>query len=62
MAPKRGVRPWPRNWIAARRWTMRAIDAGPTLGRLLEGISNERARCLRGILIAEIPLKLADRV
>src|SRR5437660_5830150 len=34
-------------WIAARRWTMRAIEAG----RLLEGVSDERARSLRGILI-----------
>ena len=29
---------------------------GPTLGRLLEGVSHERARCLRGIPIAELPL------
>jgi hypothetical protein len=26
-----------------------------TLGRLLEGVSRERARCLRGILVVEIP-------
>jgi hypothetical protein len=36
-----------QSWIAARRWTMRAIEAGLALGRLLEGVSHERARCLR---------------
>jgi hypothetical protein len=39
-------------WIAARCWTMRAIEAGllsVTLGRLLKGVSHERARCPRGI-------------
>src|SRR5271168_594445 len=39
-------------WIAARRWTMRAIEAGAggaaPSGRLPKGISPERARCLRG--------------
>ena len=35
-------------WIAARRWTMRAIEAG-LLGRLPKGVSHERARCVRGI-------------
>src|SRR5205085_2545035 len=34
-------------WIAARRWTMRAIEVGLTLGRLPKGVSHERARCLR---------------
>src|SRR5205823_739405 len=35
-------------WIGARRWTMRAIEAGLyTLGRLPKGVSHERARCLR---------------
>src|SRR3954447_26087600 len=41
-------------WIAARRWTMRAIEAY-NLGRLLEGVSHERARCLKGIPRPEIP-------
>jgi hypothetical protein len=37
-------------WIAARRWTMRAIEVGLLpLGRLPKGVSHERARCLRGI-------------
>ncbi len=40
-------------WIAARRWTMRAIEAGPTLGRLLEGVSRERARCVKGVPLPE---------
>ena len=35
-------------WIAARRWTMRGDRGGSTLGRLLEGVPHERARCLRG--------------
>ena len=39
---------------------------GPTLGRLLEGVSRERARCLRGIPIPEIPFaswsRMADSV
>src|SRR5580704_15538515 len=34
-------------WIAARRWTMRAIEVGLPVGRLLKGVSYERARCLR---------------
>jgi hypothetical protein len=42
-------------WIAARRWTMRAIEVGLLLGRLLEGVSRERARCLKGIPRPEIP-------
>ena len=28
---------------------------GPTLGRLLEGVSHERARCPRGIPVVEMP-------
>src|SRR5271156_3138626 len=40
-------------WIAARRWTMRAIDAGLPLGGLLEGVPHERARCLRGVPLRE---------
>jgi hypothetical protein len=28
---------------------MRAIDAGLSIGRLLEGILHERARCLKGV-------------
>jgi hypothetical protein len=43
-------------WIAARRWTMRAIEAGLTLGGLLEGVSDERARCPRGVQIVESSL------
>jgi hypothetical protein len=39
-------------WIAARRWTMRAIEAG-----LPEGVSRERARCPRGVP----PLKMRPR-
>src|SRR5438477_12863236 len=34
-------------WTAARRWTMRAIEAGPSIGRVLEGFSGERTRCAR---------------
>src|ERR1700719_4438085 len=37
-------------WIAARRWTMRAIEVG-AVGRLSKGNSHERARRLRGILV-----------
>jgi hypothetical protein len=33
---------------------------GPTLGRLLEGVSGERARCLRGIWVVEIPPRLSN--
>ena len=33
---------------------------GPTLGRLLEGVSHERARCLRGVPIAGSPLHTPD--
>jgi hypothetical protein len=32
-----------------RRWTIRANRGGPRLGRLLEGVSHERARCGGGI-------------
>ena len=32
---------------------------GPTLGRLLEGVSHERARCLKGIPRPEIPRRLS---
>jgi hypothetical protein len=43
-------------WIAARRWTMRAIQAGLPIDRLPKGVSYERARCLRGIpAIRDIP-------
>src|SRR5437899_1886076 len=34
-------------WIAARRWTMRAIEAGLLSVECLKGVSHERARCLR---------------
>ena len=33
---------------------------GLTLGRLLEGVSDERARCLRGVPIAGSPLHTPD--
>src|SRR5437660_12615646 len=43
-------------WIAARRWTMRAIEAGLLSVDCLKASRTERARCHRGIPIAETPL------
>jgi len=40
-------------WIAARRWTMRAIEAGLLSVDCLKGVSHERARCRRGRSAAE---------
>jgi hypothetical protein len=34
---------------------------GPTLGRLLEGTSHERARCLRGIPVADKLIESGER-
>src|SRR5438270_60749 len=32
-------------WTAARRWTMRAIETGLSIGRVPEGHPDERTRC-----------------
>ena len=42
-------------WIAARRWTMRAIEVGLLSVDCLKGVSHERARCIRGIPVVETP-------
>ena len=38
-------------WIAARRWTIRAIDAGLLSVDCLKELPHERARCLRGVSV-----------
>jgi hypothetical protein len=37
------------------------LSAGPTLGRLPEGVSHERARCLRGLPARREPPNLQAR-
>src|ERR1043166_1388422 len=41
-------------WIAARRWTIRALEAGFHIGRVFEGRPHERARCPWGIPAAGV--------